>query len=855
MFEMNMDFKGEIAKVLGIDFMDVFPGASFVELGGNSISAVALENACRRLGFHTTVETILTAPDLSKLWKQAAPRRRSTRKTVNLITHESFDHEQTVPSSMHGTHPKAFESPLDSTSTLSNDFGGALFHNDSPATIPSPITQMQLSFIHGGQRRQGTNVIHYYETYSVDQLSAMKRAWRIALESEPVFRTEFNLEKETGIMTERDGFLFKWSEIAVATQDLFDAEVAALHLSSDVTTSFKVVILQSKEYNPKCTIIWRVHHSLIDGHSFSILIKKVRRIAAGLPILPGLSFVSLARKVDAFRRTWRTTAQDFWSRQHLEFGAGNAVLSLPQGDNNSACVTCLPSIITAYLPRDKLCEFAQSVGVTEATLYYAAWMLVLSQFMGSDLVTMGVVFSGRSLPIAGMNETVGSMVNTLPFHVRLDRKSSVLQYIRDIFRRLAELSTFQWSTPEDGYSQNYSTVMSIFVGVCEGWPQEDDIAPLERPYSKLLTDIPISINGSGDETMTFASSGVYNESDIARMVDMYQKCLLSIMDPSHSVDTCLKSLISSNQLHELLYLGNCLSSSTSAASVTGDLVTLFDKCVQSYPTAVAVEKGAETVSYAQLNHSALLVAWYLKSEIGAGEVVCVHADRSINWIVAIYGILKANAVYCPIDSTLPSDLRKSYLDISNCALFLTATKSQALQFYVLGIRVVSIEEILHASKLSSRDRPVKFLRYDSQACSENAYLCFTSGSSGKPKGVLCTHKGLVAFQRSLEVRLFAGPGKRIAQFMSPAFDGSIHETFSTLSYGGTLVLSNSADPFEHLTMVDSAMLTPSIARILCPTDYPRLKTVSFGVPSEIQVVYSNYFLGVPSRGSRSARCK
>jgi len=106
-----------------------------------------------------------------------------------------------------------------------------------------------------------------------------------------------------------------------------------------------------------------------------------------------------------------------------------------------------------------------------------------------------------------------------------------------------------------------------------------------------------------------------------------------------------------------------------------------------------------------------------------------------------------------------------------------------------------------------------------------AYLCFTSGSTGLPIGVICSHEGLVAFQKDVEVRLFAVPGQKVAQLMSPAFDGSIHEIFSALSYGATLVLQTSADISAHLSRSTSAILTPSIAKVLNPSDFPSLKYV------------------------------
>ncbi len=110
---------------------------------------------------------------------------------------------------------------------------------------------------------------------------------------------------------------------------------------------------------------------------------------------------------------------------------------------------------------------------------------------------------------------------------------------------------------------------------------------------------------------------------------------------------------------------------------------------------------------------------------------------------------------------------------------------------------------------------------------------------------MCTHEGLVAFQRDLDVRLGARPGHRVAQFMSAAFDGSIHEIFSCLCYGATLVLRNDQGLLDHLKLADSAILTPSIASHLEPTDFPSLKTASPHTSLNLLFPNANSSAGVP----------
>ena len=346
------------------------------------------------------------------------------------------------------------------------------------------------------------------------------------------------------------------------------------------------------------------------------------------------------------------------------------------------------------------------------------------------------------------------------------------------------------------------------------------VALLERPRSRQITDIPLSVAIDDDGVLRLQHATCrFSRENAERIGETFKRAIFFLLQPHATLGDTLHGLLSVPMLAKLRENGNCVSGLTTRPSIKDDLVTLFEKAVKHVPDNVAVERGDETITYRDLDAAATKVAATLSTHVGLGDVVCVHSDRSIGWIVAIYAILKAGAVYSSMDVALPADLKDAMFKSAGAKAFLVPEKGQHTSKPRSCDLVVAVDEVLkNSSDLQGQHRTPS-------RPADLAYLCFTSGSTGAPKGVLCTHEGLVAFQRDLEVRLFAQPGRKISQVMSAAFDGSIHELFSALSYGGTLVLPDGSDMFSALAKADSAILTPSIARVLDPANYPKLKAV------------------------------
>lgn len=783
----------------------------FLELGGHSLSAIGLVSACKSQNVHLSMENILLSNTIAEIldcakWIDNSPKNAEM----------SFQPR-------HSGRKRAAKSIVGPLAKKQHTiFQSSLCSGRSSSGFQAPMTEMQLVFVQGSRATPGTNTISFYETYQTKDIPAMKAAWKAVIESQIIFRTTFHVADDEAFSVEQMNAEFIWEEVLVHSQADYEKALNENEQSEDVLTSFTVVTQPGSGRDTMLsTVVWRVHHALIDGFSAALVYKKVRQAAAGLSTKAGTPFSLLARELRTLQEVNRFSSQKFWKQQQDISSDAVGDISLPVPTSTNTLSKNATKSITVSLPADQLTECAQRAKVSPLSIYYAAWAMVLSKYNDSDSVVFGVVLAGRDLPIPGVDDSIGPLVNTLPLHVSLDKDLTTADYMRHIFRKLVELRSVQYSRADDGFNRGFSSALAAeFEMTVSGL---DGIQPVGQSYFTAVTEIPLSIFIGSNNTLRicFHTRSFYKE-DIERLGDHYRNALLGLIANEGSVGSCMENMLSNESRILLRKIGNGLSGSTTASSVQDDLVTLFERAVSEYPSAIAIEKSSERLRFDDLNNKANQVAKRLSQLIKPGDVVCVDADRSINWIIAIYGILKAGGVYSPHDHALPAVVRETNFQTAAAKVFLVSSiLDKKLKPKSCDI-CLALDEILADPLLSPSDAPVREL----PTPSANAYICFTSGSSGKPKGVMCTHEGLVAFQRTPEVRLFAGPGRKISQIMAPAFDGSIHEIFSALSYGATLVLSNSMDPVSHLRSVDSAILTPSLAQKLIPSDFPRLKTVS-----------------------------
>ncbi|MFF1606704.1 amino acid adenylation domain-containing protein [Amycolatopsis sp. NPDC058278] len=256
------------------------------------------------------------------------------------------------------------------------------------------------------------------------------------------------------------------------------------------------------------------------------------------------------------------------------------------------------------------------------------------------------------------------------------------------------------------------------------------------------------------------------------------------------------------------------------------------------PDDVAVVAGLDQLTYRQLDERANQVAHALLADgLTAEDVVAVVSERAIPWLVAVLGVLKAGGCYLPVEPHFPIERIAAMLTRSACGRALTddvgAAVTDRLAGLVPGIRARGVDEILRGGHPSAAPgTPV--------VAGQLAYIYFTSGSTGEPKGVMCEHEGMLNHMLAKIDDMGVRAGTVVAQTAPQCFDISLWQLLAPLIAGGTVVIVSQQALLDveqfvaelDRSRVEVAQLVPSYVEVLLghlerrPRALPALRCVS-----------------------------
>jgi amino acid adenylation domain-containing protein len=244
------------------------------------------------------------------------------------------------------------------------------------------------------------------------------------------------------------------------------------------------------------------------------------------------------------------------------------------------------------------------------------------------------------------------------------------------------------------------------------------------------------------------------------------------------------------------------------------------------PRAIAVESAESALTYAELIEQADgLAALLRQSGVGAERVVALALRRSVEMVVAVLAVQRAGGAHLPVDPGWPAARIRYVLRDAAPVLLVTDAETTAAVPQTGTARLV----------LGDRHVPPRRGQRADLHPAATAYICYTSGSTGQPKGVVVGYAGLAALTADLIRRFELDHTSRVLQLGSPSFDIWIAELCMAFGAGGTLVVPPAdvtagaeLGGFMRDRRITCALIPPPILATVPPGDYPRLRTLSAG---------------------------
>ncbi|HEV7504596.1 MAG TPA: amino acid adenylation domain-containing protein [Thermoanaerobaculia bacterium] len=551
-----------------------------------------------------------------------------------------------------------------------------------------------------------------------------------------------------------------------------------------------VRLTQIRQSAERCHLLVTYHHALMDAWSVPIVFTELMAFYQAyrqgeeleLPrTRPYRDYIAWLEKQDqqAAEAYWRRTLGSFTSPTSL--GVDRA--SIQDGELGKVAVA-LSEPLSAALE-----QLARRHQATLNTLVQGAWALLLSRYGGERDTVFGVTVSGRPPRLAGVETMVGLFINTLPLRVCVEPEAGLAAWLRRLCALSFDLQLYEYSSLADirrwiGFPAGLPLFESIVVFEnIPGVPASDGSRPdaFAVGESRYLarSNLPLALVARPGRALTLEilfHGGRFESTTVDRML-RHLVHLLSLFPDSEQGRLADLSLLAPSEREQILH--DCNGTETAYPRHLS-IPQLFALQVERSPDAVAVIQGEEVLTYRDLALRSSALARCLQAS-GAGPEVLVGllAERSSEAVAGMLGILQAGAAYLPLDPAWPDERLSLVLREAGVRIVLAADRfASRCSDADLTVLVLSAPEtVATAAALAPRAVTPDHL----------AYVMFTSGSSGVPKGVAVTHRNVVRLVRdtdylqpdSSSVFLHAAP---------PTFDASTLEIWGPLLNGGRLVI-------------------------------------------------------------------
>lgn len=540
-----------------------------------------------------------------------------------------------------------------------------------------------------------------------------------------------------------------------------------------------------------------LHHIICDGWSFGVLLQELGKLytayangtVADLPVAPHYSRYA-AEQSDFSVTAEYAGIEQFWISQFGNVPVTDLPVDKPRPAIRTFASAHYKHSLTPGLT-EAVKKLSSQSGTSLITTLLVAFEVWLQNTTGQSEVVVGVPAAGQTA--IGETGLVGHCINLLPIKSKTSGESTFLQYLK---KRRSEILdaydqqqiTFSALLKKLNIGRDTSRVPLVPVVFNSDMGMDSGISFGELTHELIATprafenfELFINVNdiGSGLHLDWSYNAGIFTEVSIAAMMEGYQALLAHVVQQP---DILIKNIA----LTESISAKAVSEANATAADYPKEksLPQLISEVAQKYPNHIAVKFVDQTISYRHLDESSnRLAALLVNNYVQKGDLVALAVERSAEMLIALLAIMKAGAAYLPIDPDYPVERVKYILNDASVKLLITSN------LYKDHFETDAQELILEEGILASSAYPAEPVLVEVTG-DDLAYVLYTSGSTGHPKGVQIAHYNLVNFLVSMQREPGITEADRLLAMTTISFDIAGLELYLPLITGACVVITD-----------------------------------------------------------------
>ncbi|MDR6224078.1 non-ribosomal peptide synthetase [Desmospora profundinema] len=714
---------------------------SFFELGGNSIKAIQLVNLLRQERIHVEVRDLFRYPTISELCLHGKERKSDALLLPAVVEDKKNLHQ------------------------------------------PFPLTEIQLAYLLGRNSHfelGGVATHSYLEWETSLDMERLNQGLQQVIKRHPMLRAVVLPNGTQQILSEELTYTIEVEDLTGLSLDEQEErlQMERARMSHQVFPPDKWPLFELKAFRVDDATHWlccSFDVLVMDGASLRIFWKEWMHVyhqpERSLPSLQ----LTFRDYMSAYQQIQHSPiyekAKAYWLSKRDHFPSAPALRIQTHTDEVvEPRFKCLHQTISGD-KWTKIKQWAQTHRVTPSALLCTAYGEILAHWSNQRRLAINSTVFNRYPVHPEVEQIVGDFTSLILLDLDLPSDQPFIDKVRQtqgtmmegLEHRYYDGVRFLRDLIQVGQMETRALMPIIFTSLLlddDGfnWTDIGSLRYITAQTPQVYLDVVVTEQNGELVMMWNYVEQLFDEDMIRTMLDQYAAMLEQLAEKKEPAPLQLTSseqalLTQYNQTEEKLPITT--------------LHQLFVEQAKHTPDQTAVVLGQQRITYQELDRCSNQVAHHLRERgFGVGDRIGVLADRKLETIINLLGVVKAGAAYVPLDPDHPKERRDYVLHHSRCQTVITPDWYQ--------------EQALH-------DAPAD--EGISGATPEDvAYVIYTSGSTGKPKGVVVSHGAAANTIQDINRKFGVNAQDRVIGISSICFDLSVYDIFGTLSAGATLVM-------------------------------------------------------------------